>query len=84
MKVVTIKFPPEHENRLRRLGIKTPFVLNIAKYGSRSPEEYAQLVATQPQDFVDWGVFIGAAFRWSETPEGKNYWEVIANYKTRK
>jgi len=84
MKVVTIKFPPEHENRLRRLGIKTPFVLNIAKYGSRSPEEYAELTTGHPQVFGDWGVFIGAAFRWDKTPEGKNYWEGIASYKTRK
>lgn len=80
MKVIVIKFPPEHEDRLRRLCIKKPFILNVAAH--KDVEEFAELVRLLSP--ISWAMFIDLAFPWRSTPEGFEFWKGVANYKTRK
>lgn len=80
MKTRTIKFSPEHERRLRRLCIKKQFLNNITARG-RDAEIYAQLSIKNGHSWYD---LIKSAFIWIKSPEGHDYWENIANLKTRK
>ena len=80
MKVVTIKFPPDHDNRLRRLGIKKQFLRNIAAAGW----DVEVFALRSIEHKWTWNQLIYFAFPWRQTPEGWEFWEGIANYKTRK
>ena len=81
MKPTVVKFPPDHDNRLRRLGIKKQFMRNVAAH--KDLEDYAYWTRSV-RDPLSWGEFIAAAFPWRQTPEGWEFWKGIANYKTRK
>ena len=80
MKPIVVKFPKEHEDRLRRLCIKKQFILNVATH--KDVEEFAELVRLLGP--ISWAAFIDLAFPWSGTPEGFEFWKGVANYKTRK
>lgn len=80
MKQKVIKFSPEHERRLRRLCIKKQFLDNITACGIDA-ELYARLSI---KDGDSWYDLIKSAFIWLKSPEGHDYWENIANIKTRK
>lgn len=81
MKAIVIKFPPEHEDRLRRLCIKKQFMRNVAAH--KDLEKFADWTRSI-KDPLSWGEFIASAFLWRQTPEGRDFWKGIANYKTRK
>lgn len=80
MRQKVIRFSPEHERRLRRLCIKKQFLKNIAAY-RHDVEDFA---LWSIENKIGWGSLINSAFLWSESPEGDDYWENIANLKTRK
>lgn len=77
--VTVVKFAPEHERRLRRLCIKTQFLKNIAAHG-HDVESFALWSVNKN---LEWNALILAAFTWSKSPEGADYWSGIANLKTR-
>lgn len=80
MKPIVIRFSPEHERRLRRLCIKKQFLKNISAHG-QDAEKFALLSIKRGDSWYD---LINSAFFWLESPEGHDYWENIANLKTRK
>lgn len=72
----TIKFPPEYEEKLKKLKVKTKFVNNLLNYGFYNPnrlEEYAR------DNHYDWYMFIAGGFIWEDTPEEHDFWAKIAD-----
>jgi len=77
--VTIIKFAPDHDNRLRRLGIKKQFLRNIAAAG----EDVEAFALRSIELGWDWEDLIYNAFVWKDSPEGLTYWSGIAHLKTR-
>jgi len=69
----TIIFKPEFEKKLKRLKIKTKFVRNLRN----CKFVYTNLGLLNITN--DWEDFIRLAFKWSNSPEGFEYWDNIAN-----
>lgn len=77
--VTIVRFAPDHDNRLRRLGIKKQFLRNIAATG-KDVEAFA---LRSIERGLDWEDLIYRAFVWDDSPEGYTYWQGIADLKTR-
>lgn len=79
--MATITFKPEFENKLKKLKLKTRFVNNLKNKKIRTDflKDWTikQIVyhLNSLQNFED---FIGSAFWWAETPEGRNFWQHFA------
>jgi hypothetical protein len=69
-----IRFKPEFEKELLRLGVKTRFLKNRIEYCNKIGKDITDLY-----DRGSFNEFICIAFIWSLTPEGVDFWNSIAN-----
>ena len=69
-----IRFKPEFEKELLRLGVKTIFLKNRFSYCDIYGLDVYEI--NGEDNFSD---FIQASFEWIKTPEGRPFWESIAN-----
>lgn len=72
--IETIKFKPEYEKELLRLGVKTRFlrnrILSCNTYG---------MDITEINGCDSFYGFVGCAFNWDVTPEGNEFWKQVRN-----
>jgi hypothetical protein len=73
-KTEIIRFKPEFEKELLRLGVKTRFLKNRIEYCNVTNSDVLDIY-----DGKSFNVFINLAFLWHNTPEGVDFWESIAN-----
>lgn len=67
--VLTIK--PEFLEKLKALGVYEKWLSNVkAQWG-----EWRPTFTMNESDY--WISFIGNSFKWSDTPEGASYWDII-------
>ena len=69
-----IRFKPEFEKELLRLGVKTRFLKNRIKHCEKTGEDIQD---TYPCKNFWW--FIILAFEWDSTPEKSKFWKDVAN-----
>ena len=72
-----IKFNPEFEEKLNKLGVRKQFMFNFImqrKDNSSLIEIGVEMLNMRP----DWVTFILCAFDWKRTPEGDQFWNEIA------
>ena len=72
--IETIKFKPEYEKELIRLGVKTRFLRNRIERCNESGK-YIHAI----DDLDTFQKFILNAFIWEDTPEGHSFWEQVSN-----
>ncbi len=76
MKTEKIVFLPEHELKLKQLGIRDKFMKNFEKQTTLTQHSFLE---NQPEEWWD---FVMNAFLWRNSPEGEGvgYWGEIAFY----
>lgn len=72
--IETIKFKPEFEKELLRLGVKTRFLRNRIEYCNKYDLDVYEI--NGEDNLSD---FIEASFESKDTPEGYDFWLSIAN-----
>ena len=72
--IETIKFKPEYEKELLRLGVKTRFLRNRIEYCNNWSYDITEI--NECESFYE---FVGCAFKFDCTPEGYEFWEQVSN-----
>lgn len=72
--IETIKFKPEFEKELLRLGVKTKFLRNRIKHCNETGEDILEI--NKHDSFY---LFVHMAFPIDKTPEGSEFWEDICH-----
>ena len=70
----TIKFKPEYEKELLRLGVKTRFLKNRIEFCKSVCGDITDINAQ-----LDFRYFVMAAFIWAGAPEHHKFWENVSN-----
>lgn len=69
-----IRFKPEFEKELLRLGVKTRFLKNRIEYCNATNSDVLDIY-----DGTSFKMFIDLAFQWHKTPEGGEFWRDVSN-----
>jgi hypothetical protein len=68
----SLKIKPEYANKLRELGIYNRYVSEVKN------QWHSYGIDRNISTAVSWYTFIDNSFMWSESRDGFNYWNVIA------
>ncbi len=74
-----IKFKPEFEEKLQKLGVKEKFVNNIIAQSTMRGSPNFIIRYAKEEEHENWKYFIKGSFVWFESPEKHDFWEEIAN-----
>ena len=74
----TIVFKKEFEDKLKKLKIKTKFVMNMKYYCKINYYDLQDHICDLNRR-IYWFNFVDDAFCWYNTLEGRAYWEDIAD-----
>lgn len=72
--IETIKFMPEFEKELLRLGVKTRFLRNRILSCNADGTGITEINGCD-----SFSEFVLCAFYWKDTPEGNIFWEQVSN-----
>ena len=74
-----IKFNPEFEEKLSRLGVREQFIFNFI-FQRNSDSTLLKIGVEVLNLRPDWTTFILCAFNWEDTSEGDQFWNEIASH----
>lgn len=74
----TIIFKPEFEQKLKELKVKTKFINNL-RYYCKAWEVPLDKKIAEMNNVNTFKDFVGMAYIWTNTPEGYEFWDKIAN-----
>lgn len=71
--IETIKFKPEFEKELLRLGVKTRFLRNRINHCNETGEDILEI-----NKHNSFNMFMNVSFNFHKTPEGFDFWREVA------